>query len=116
MTVNADNTVTFGTSTTCGVGVDIVPLFLSTAATQVSTAGNTTGATDLKAFLQPVDANAADCVGGVASGCGVNISNPFTVSGTTIGTFVVNFDNQVDEQMKNGVQQCSVEAPIFDFR
>jgi hypothetical protein len=104
MTINADNTVTWGDATNC-TGNETVPLFLSTTATN-------SGANVPGAFLQPVTANAAHCSGSVGTACGANIANAFTVAGATTGTFVVNFDNAVDVQDN----QCAVEAPIFNFR
>lgn len=103
ITINSDNSVTFGSNTAC-TGDDIVTLFLSTAS---SHSGNNVP----YAFNRPISSNSANCDGDELE-CGVNIANAFVVSGTTTGTFVVNFSGAVDVQ--DG--ECAVEAPIFNFR
>jgi hypothetical protein len=108
MTVNVDNTVTFGAVLPCTAAIgnagEVVPLVLSTASTL--THGN------LVPFIQPSAGTISDCEGGVASGCGINLVGPFVVSATTSGTFVVNFQGQVADQ--GG--ECGLEAPTFSFR
>jgi len=83
---------------------EIVPLILSTAST--STLGV------MAPFIQPSDATADDCEGGVLAGCGINLATPFVVTATTSGTFVVDFEGQVKDQ--GG--ECGLEAPAFSFR
>lgn len=108
MTVNSDNTVTFGALQTCtaatGNAGETVALFLSTSST------GTTGV--LAPFVQPATANASNCSGSVATGCGIKLSSAFTVNGTASGTFVVNFTGQIQDQ--GGV--CGLNAPTFTFR
>lgn len=108
MTVNSDNTVTFGAVQTCTAAIgnsgEVVPLILSTAST--STHGV------MAPFIQPSSSTASDCQGGVLSGCGINLANPFVITATTSGTFVVDFRGQVKDQ--GG--ECGLEAPTFSFR
>jgi hypothetical protein len=108
MTINADSTVTIGAAATCtaanGNSGEAVPLFLSTGSTGV------TGS--IVPFVQPNTASASNCTGGVGTGCGIKLNTAFTVSGTASGTFVVNFNGQVQD----GGGLCGLNAPVFSFR
>lgn len=105
MTIAADNTISYGTKTAC-TGDEVVPLFLST--TSPNPAGH-----NLIAFEQPISTN-SEC-GADGTGCGIQLSNAFSVSGAVVGTFVVDFTGKLDEQ-GDTTCACSVEAPTFNFR
>lgn len=94
--VYSANTANTGTSSTDLVHVDKVLLFLSTGSTGTGQTGG--------AFLQPTTATPTN---------GITLGAPFVVSSTgTSGTFVVNFNGQVN----GGGGNCDLGPPTFTFR
>ena len=92
MTISLNNAITYGTTTAC-TGNDVVTTFISTLSTGV----------DGLAFLQPDEDNI---------GNGLTLGSPFIVSGTSAGTFVVDFDNQIASNGGN----CTLNRPSMTFR
>lgn len=109
MLIRADNTVVFGAARVCTAAVgntgEAVSLFLSTSSTL-------TGGGPMAPFIQPIASNSSQCPGTVGTGCGIKLTNSFRVSGTSSGTFVVNFNGEVQDQ--GGT--CNLNAPLFSFR
>jgi hypothetical protein len=86
---------TFGPETTCTAGEDKVTLYLTTGTTRTKGGG---------ALLKPT--STADPDHGLA------LAQPWVVSGTSTGTFVVDFTGKVGP----GGGECGVDPPLFGFR
>jgi hypothetical protein len=86
---------TVGAETSCTSGEDKVTLYLHTGTTRTKGGG---------ALLKPTSATDADH--------GLALSQPWVVSGTSTGTFVVDFSGKISE----GGGECGVDPPVFGFR
>jgi len=95
-TTNLLTGTTFGSPTSCTSGEDKVTLYLHTGTTRTKGGG--------VAFLKPTSTADADH--------GLALAAPWVVSGTSVGTFVVDFTGKI----MSGGGECGVDPPLFGFR